>query len=591
VAYAARSRVRRLCGGRAPIRRPEREQCVEEEMRIRNRQAGTGRGAALKLVGAAVVALVAVGDAHGQFYIGPAYLQVPGLASGEARSRYKDWVRTESRYWGAHPALPEIRGINSDKNDLLFTGPVAPASGPSVLAFAVDKKSPALPGLLERCHSGATIPQVRFAESSEIGRHPQEYGPRPKDVPEFFEYVLKNVRLACPAVAGAPEQAFRATFDQIEWVNYRPQPKPRAITAEPAKLAPPALSGESKVFVISWFAAAVDARDDQCPRMNTKASQDDYYALMPKAQADQMRAKLASEGGVADTRIAWRGPDQMNVALLPGIVADPGFVAPVSDVAEGFDLDGDDGSGAPPPGVRKHKNFRSPDGRTGIDNQLFTVEGCVEGLRRKGFLPMIFNEGRAAGRQTALVAITGIDDDRNDDDVTVTLLYSEDGLRRSPSKVVLPDYTFRVSDSPQFTQSFARFHGRIVDGVVVTDPIAKVHVHEVTGIETTLYSPRLRIRFLPDGRMKGVIGGYLDWRKRYVFDVYRGGQYENTVGLQSPAIYNAIKRAADGLQDKETGEFDGISAAFDIEGVPAFIPPSQQKQLFGGQSQIASRGR
>jgi hypothetical protein len=546
---------------------------------LRRRAVPGVAAAALAALGLGLVA----GQARAQFYIGPSYLRFPGLESGETHKVYAGWVRSESRYWGENPELPEIRGVVAVKNDLLFTGPVAPAAGASVLAFAVDKKSPALGVLMARCHSGAEIPEVRFAESAEIGRHPQEYGPRPADTPEYFEYALKSVRLSCPEVADAPEQAFRASFQDIRWLNFKPQAKPRPISAQPARLPIVRAGGETRIFAITWFAAAVDARPDQCPRMNTKPSQDDYYALMPKAEAEVERARFAKDGGVDAKHMAWRGPDKMNVTLMPGIVADPGQAAPVSDVAEGVDLDHDDGSGAPPHGVRKHKNFVSPDGRKGIDNQLFTVEGCVEGLRRKGFLPMIFNEGRAAGRPTALIEIDGVDDPRNDPDVTVTLFYSSDDLRRSPAKVYLPDFTYRVSDSPEFTQSFARFHGRIIDGVIVTDPIDKVHFHESVGIETTLYSPRLRLELTSDGKMKGVIGGYLDWRKRLVFEIYRAGDYENTVGFQSPAIYNAMKRAADGLQDKATGEFNGISAAFDIEGVSAFVPRTEGKALVTAQ--------
>jgi hypothetical protein len=44
-------------------------------------------------------------------------------------------------------------------------------------------------------------------------------------------------------------------------------------------------------------------------------------------------------------------------------------------------------------------------------------------------------------------------------------------------------------------------------------------------------------------------------------------------------MYNAIRRAADGLQDPETGEYLGISAAWDLEGVAAYIPPEQQTSL------------
>ena len=46
-------------------------------------------------------------------------------------------------------------------------------------------------------------------------------------------------------------------------------------------------------------------------------------------------------------------------------------------------------------------------------------------------------------------------------------------------------------------------------------------------------------------------------------------------------MYNALKRAADGMQDPVTGECNGISSAYDIEGVPAFIPAAQYKTLLG----------
>lgn len=510
-------------------------------------------------------------------YIGPSFLKVSGLAGDAKEERFRGWIRAESNYWTENPILPEIRGAASQKDDLLFTGPVAPSRGPNMLAIAVDKNSPVLKALMDQCHGGMPISEITFAESSELARHPQEHGPRPTDVPEYYEYRLKDVRLTCPIAEGAPEQAFGLHFRDIEWVNYQPQPEPRQITAQPARLLRKAETGMNRVYALSWFAAAVDSHAEQCSRMNAKPGPDDYFRLMPPEEAAKERA-LYKDEGVGPDVMSFRGPDRMNVALLPGIVADPGHFAPQAHHVQGFDLDGDDGSGAPPPGVRKHQNFVAPDGRTGIDNQLFTVEGCVEGFRRKGFLPMIFNEGRAAGRPTALIEVSGIDDDRNDDDVTVTIYFSTDPLRRSPAKVVLADYTFRVTESPEYSQDFTRFKGRIVDGTVVTDPIAQLHMHEATGIETTFFKPRLRLEMFPDGTMKGVIGGYLDWRQRVLWQVYRAADYENTIGFQSPAIYNAMKRAADGLQDSVTGEFTGISAAFEIEGVSAFLAPEQPRK-------------
>ncbi len=503
-------------------------------------------------------------------YIGPSYLRIAGITGDARPAEFAGWVRAESNYWTRRPELQEIRGIRENKNDLLFTGPQAPAHGPEMLAVSIDKTSPALAALMALCQRGEVVSAMTFAESAELARHPQEHGPRPREVPEFYEYVLRQVRMTCPVVAGAPEQALGLQFAAIEWVNFRPQVAPVPVVVTPAREWQSLPSGSRRTFAISWFAAAVDASPGQCPRMNTKPGPADYFALLPEAEAARDRARFASAGGVGPADMPFRGPDRMHVTLMPGIVADPGHAAPVSDIAPGLDLDGDDGAGPPPPGVRAHRNLRSADGRKGIDNQLFTVEGCVEGFRRRGFLPMIFNEGRAAGRPTALIEVSGIDDPQNDDDVTVSILYSDDELRRSPAKTVLADYTFRISRNPAFTQDFARFRGRIVEGVLTTEAIDRLHMHEVTAIETTIRHPRLRLQFLADGRLKGLIGGYVDWRKRVAWQVFRASDYENTIGMQAPALYNAMKRAADGLVDPLTGEFNGISAAFDIEGVPAF---------------------
>jgi hypothetical protein len=89
----------------------------------------------------------------------------------------------------------------------------------------------------------------------------------------------------------------------------------------------------------------------------------------------------------------------------------------------------------------------------------------------------------------------------------------------------------------------------------------------------------MRLEFKPDGSMKGVLGGYRDWREYIAYSFLQKGQYEATIGYDSAAMYNAIRRAADGLQDPETGEYLGISAAWDLEGVAAYIPPEQQTSL------------
>jgi hypothetical protein len=517
-------------------------------------------------------------------YIGPSYFQIPGIDGGAKFPKYKGWVRSEADYWRKQPGPREIRGVASDVPSLLFTAARAPARGPNDYFVAVEKSSLSMAALMAKCQSGEAIPSVKVAESSEMERHPQERGPRPADVPEYYEFELQNVHISCPVVANAPEQAFGMHFDQINWLNFKPQPKPIPITAEPAKIIPAPKSGDTKVFLVSWMSAVADSTPDQCPKLNEKPSEADYLALMPKEKADEVRAKAASQGGVSPFLYAYRGPDQMNAIMLPGIVPDPGFYEPAVNVVQGFNLDNNDGTGAPPKGIARHANFVSPDGQRGIDNQLFRVLGCVTGWKHDGFLPLIANEQRRAGSLSVLLEISGINNMKNDNDVTVALVYSRDSTKRDgTSKIVLPDYTFRVTDDPSFTQDFLRFHGKIVNGVLTTDILPKIVVRESTnGIAWSLAKARLRIKFNPDGTISALMGGYRDWREFLAGAFFQQAAYENTVNFQAPAMYDAIRRAADGLQDRYTGEYDGISTAETIEGVPAFIPPGEVTQLAKG---------
>src|SRR4029453_2261945 len=172
--------------------------------------------------------------------------------------------------------------------------------------------------------------------------------------------------------------------------------------------------------------------------------EEDYYRLMSPEQAQKVRAEMASKGGVGyeSGDMSRRGPNRLNACLLPGIVPDPGHVSPQTKVALGFNLDGDDGTGRPPAGTCGHKNYVSQDGRTGIDNQLFTVQGCMPGyMGRKGFLLQYANEQMRNGLISILIQVRGIDNQKNDDHVEVLLLYSHDPMAKSADgKQILHDY-------------------------------------------------------------------------------------------------------------------------------------------------------
>jgi hypothetical protein len=527
-------------------------------------------------------------------YIGESFLQVPGVSGGWPGEKYQDWVKFEAREWTETPTCAarqkspnalvcDERFFVPAESHAFFSSPLAPASGSGKLAVALDKRSPALRSLMDLCQHKAAIPEVIYAESAERSRLIGEFGPRPADVPEYFEYRLKDVQLSCPVLPAAREQAFVLSFNDIAWLNFHGDRTVRKlpVSAVPARLAPRPTSGESRTFLISSVMSSTGYSPNECPRLDKEPTEADYFALLTKEAAAKGKIELEAHGGLPalGPGIAFRGPDRLSVCALPGIVPDPGNAAPESQVAEGFDLDGYDGNGERPSSAHQHKNFVSPDGRTGIDNQLYTVEACVPGFRPDGNIPKIVNEMMRNGALSILLEISGIDNAQNDDSVVVTVLYGKDRMiKTADGKQVLPNYTFRISDDPEWTQYFTRLRGRIENGVVITEPVGEMTFLDGGLRAFKLYNAHMRIELLPDNKMRAVVGGYHDWRIRMT-NWARARLLEPTMRFQCPGLYNAFKRAADGLRDPVTGEFNGISVAYQLEGVRAFIPPRQVAAL------------
>jgi hypothetical protein len=540
-----------------------------------------------KVVAAAALNVAIAGSAFGS--VGEGYVQIPGISGGWQGGSHKDWIRIEGRYWGLD-SYARLRGTGALRARAFFSGPSGPRRGAGELVISVQKQSPALAPLMEQCAKQARIPEVIFAESSEGYRDAAlQLGDRPAVIPPFFEYKLEDVQLSeCPVATDAPEQAFVLKFGDIEWLNFHVEDRALSslgmpagqavsgvdVTLEPAKLLPAQSSGKTKSFIVSWLGFAHDVSSGQCPMMNSKPKAEDFGL-----SSEQIVGK--QQGGGLHNPLERRGPGNLNVCLLPGIAHDPGNAAPQTSVARGLDLDGDDGTGVPPAGTCKHKNYVSEDGHTGIDNQFYTVAACIAGLQgKKGLWQQVLNEEWRSGANSLLIQISGIDDEQNDDSIDVTILYSQDPAAKDASgKEILPDYTFRLATAPEFTHFFRRLHARIINGVIVTDKVQELDFNLVKGPTLRLANAQMRLEFTPDGNLKGVLGGYQDWR--YLVNYYSFTGFEVTFGFQCPAFYNALKRAADGMRDPVTGECYGISVAYDIEAIPAFIPPSQLKRLVG----------
>jgi type VI protein secretion system component Hcp len=580
-------------------------------------------------------------------YVGNSYLQIPGVDGGWRGANYRDSIRVDAHYWRRPvPSEPgaEIGEITAARNTMtgarrggpgggqggqqgqggaqaqgqgqqgqqaqaprlrtrigdagLFTSvPPAPVSGGGQVVIALNKDSPDLPALMERCRTGAAMPEVTYSVETFRYRRTPERGPMPADMPRYFDYRLHNAQIVdCPVLEGATQQALVVSFDNIDWLNWTMQAVsntdqygrfnsrqnlPASFTPAELPPLPRRLSGETRAWVVTWFGWAHGGAE-QCPVMDEKPSVESFYTLVSDEQEARERAVLADQGGGPDAYAgqgALRGPHRLDVTQLPGIIPDPGLPEPQTEVAEGVNLDGSNGGG--------HVNFRSEDGAiTGIDNQLYRTMGCVPGYMDNGLITQYGNNQMRDGEFSMLVEVAGIDNMQNDREVYVTFLYSRDAMAKNASgSDILPDYTFHVTDEQQYTHYFSRVRARIVDGALTVGPLD--HFRLNLGFygqpnDLDLIDSRMRLELREDGTMAGVIGGYRDWR--HIVSYYGSGMGEFVTNYEVPGFYQAMRRNADGLRNPVTGEYDGISTAYHVDAVPAFIVRQPSNVASVGQS-------
>ena len=83
----------------------------------------------------------------------------------------------------------------------------------------------------------------------------------------------------------------------------------------------------------------------------------------------------------------------------------------------------------------------------------------------------------------------------------------------------------------------------------------------------------IRLKIAADGSASGLLGGYRDWRELYVEKTFAqdGGQQGVREHEDHVALYYAMKRNADGMYDPKTRQYLGISTAYRITAMPAYV--------------------
>jgi len=278
------------------------------------------------------------------------------------------------------------------------------------------------------------------------------------------------------------------------------------------------------------------------------------------------REHLARFGGSTQNR----GPNGELGTFTPEAMIDP---IPWRELETGkgfgFNLDGTQ-DGAATEKTCKHDKFTDPEGRK-VDNQMARVVGCVLGWRTTGFMTEFYSkEVETSPYNRLLIEVRDVDSEENDPSVTVFIHKGRDRLvRAAATGTFIPFLSHRVDT--RFPQFSYRTTGRIVDGVLMTDPIDFARMSMLQINVPTIRQMRdlsLRLKLNHDGA-EGYLGGYEDL---FSFWNTMGKGPGTEPGRFSPGqMYDAAHRYADGHPDPETGQCTAISATYKVKAVRAMI--------------------
>ncbi len=350
-------------------------------------------------------------------------------------------------------------------------------------------------------------------------------------------------------------------------------------------------------FVVSHiqYALPADHADETgaCPDGFSKAVSD-IFTSTPEGQrregeSDGDYTMRIRAGGMALTR----GPNGEDSCQNPEALGpDPHFrTVSRSDIPiPGIDLTGYyQEIGATAPGTCPYQSFVGVNGETGIDNQIFRVLGCIHGFQSTG-QAIDFNTNMLTGEWGILITLSGVDDIRNDDHVEVSIYANGDPLQVSAAHEPIEFATYAVHPDARF---HTRTTGRIVDGVLMTDP-ADINFQRVTNallFDRPLRDGILRLTLGEDGIVEGHMAGYTPVEAMYDMQFgHRNGVdavailegeriprrgagqgASRVLGYTCNGVYHALYEQADGHPDPQSGACTSISTQYRLTAIPAFV--------------------
>ncbi len=313
-----------------------------------------------------------------------------------------------------------------------------------------------------------------------------------------------------------------------------------AAVAVPVVLSAKPASAETRGYVISWFATAVNAKDfaTDCPETAKTADQ-------------------TSDMSVRRDDIAMIDGKRVSERSYPASVQkDPGLEMIKGKYAYGFDLGGS-----------ARNKFIDPETGEKIDNQLWRAVGCHSNFARHP--PPERPYGESQGWEAVLdnfqgwaMQISGADLSK-DGPVTITLDLTLRHLERDAISGVRSNVTYVLDPAPR---SHSVLQGEMKEGVL---RVKSGDVYLTADFpfypQIDLTNTHMRMETEADGKIKGYWGGLTDWNAWVYFYTARPANADPV------AYYWNLRKLADFDPDPETGQNRRISTTWRLEAVPAYF--------------------
>ncbi|HEY4369663.1 MAG TPA: hypothetical protein VGN07_20685 [Steroidobacteraceae bacterium] len=317
-----------------------------------------------------------------------------------------------------------------------------------------------------------------------------------------------------------------------------------------------------------WAVYETEGGKTECPHGFNLGPREQFELLFPKSSGKvytEMESHLMREGG------AFHATDSKE----PFPFYDAG-----GTMSYGMNLDGKIGP----------NDFQSPEGVKGIDNQLYRAIGCIGAYRMNGVVSFFdTNDMFKNGYNRWMIELTGVDNLTNDDDVTVTTYRGLDDLQRDGTGAAFaPGATQEVD--VRWGQSFVfKLKGKIVNGVLTTDPIDTLKwPNSQPGVSSGYYDMRgARLQLnLTQQTATGLMVGYVDVEGfSHQLNTNWATHHQSYGQLSAPSLHRALRRLADGYPDPKTGVNTAISSAIQLTLTQVFLVHPDQKNV------VAAAGR